>query len=205
MLLSSGCAYCPAVLNALTELLKNGDIGQLEAINIMQHPEIAQQYKVRSVPWVKIGEIELTGAQTKAELVSAIEQSKSDGGIVDYYEGLLNNGQLQECIEHLQKHPENLALILEMLQAPQIQISVQIGIGAIMEEFTGSDTLKKLIPELTQLTKHTLARVRNDACFYLSLSTDPKVKVTINALLNDSDKEVRETARDCLEELEDIR
>ena len=205
MLLNSGCAHCPGVLNHLTDLLKNGDISKLEAININQQPEIAREFNVRSVPWVKIGQIELTGSQSKAELVRAIEQANSATGLVQHYEDMLNNGQLQETIEQLQKQPDNIPLLLEMLQNPQIQISVQIGIGAIMEEFTESPALIKLIPALTELTKNSLARIRNDACYYLSLTADPSVKDIISPLLNDSNEEVRETAKDCLEDLDNSK
>ena len=201
MLLSSGCSHCPAVLNILTDLLKSGQIGKLEAINIFEQPDIAQQYKVRSVPWLKIGDIELSGSQNKAEILQAILQSSSDTGLIQHYDELLNNGQLQEVIEHIQNNNQYLPLLLEMIQDEQIKISVQIGIGAIMEEFAETPTLIALIPALTDLTKHSLARVRNDACFYLSLTASPEVKATITGLLNDTDKEVQETARDCLEDL----
>lgn len=201
MLLSTGCSHCPAVLNILTDLLKSGQIRKLEAINIFEQPDIAQQYNVRSVPWLKIGDIELSGSQNKAEILRAILQSSSDTGLIEHYDGLLNNGQLQEVIEHIQNNTQHLPLLLEMLQDEQIKISVQIGIGAIMEEFAETPTLIALIPALTDLTKHPLSRVRNDACFYLSLTAVPEVKPIITALLNDSDKEVQETANDCLEDL----
>jgi len=200
MLIATGCSHCPGVLNSLTELLKSGDISRLEVINISQQPEIAQQYNTRSVPWVKIGDIELSGAQSLTELKQAIEQSSSDNGLHEHYDQLLNNGQLQQVIEHIQKAPSRLAVLTDLMREEDIKISVQIGIGAVMEEFAESKTLIKLIPELTELTTHPLARVRNDACFYLSLTAVPEVKQIITALLNDSDKEVQETAKDCLEE-----
>ncbi|MCK5336277.1 MAG: thioredoxin family protein [Gammaproteobacteria bacterium] len=202
MLLATGCSHCPAVLNSLTELLKSGEIARLEAINIHQQPEIAQQYNVRSVPWLKIGQIELSGSQSKSEILKAITQSTSTAGLTQHYDELLNNGQLQQVIEHIQNNPDNLSLLVEMIQDEQIKISVQIGIGAIMEEFAETAVLIELIPALTELTKHSLARVRNDACFYLSLTADQSVKDIIESLLNDQDSEVRETAKDCLEDLE---
>ncbi|MDH5517069.1 MAG: thioredoxin family protein [Gammaproteobacteria bacterium] len=199
MLLASGCSHCPAVLNQLCELLKSGEISQLTAINISQQPEAAQQYKIRSVPWLKIGDIELLGNHSKDELLRAIKQAGSSDGLIEYYDELLNNGQLNDAIELLKKQPDKLALLLEMLQHKEIKISVQIGIGAIMEEFAETDALLRLIPELIQLTKHELARVRNDACFYLSLTMHPSVIAAIQALLNDPDAEVQETAQECIE------
>ncbi len=201
MLLSTGCSHCPSVLNILTDLLKAGQIGRLEAINIFEQPEIAQQHNVRSVPWIKIGDIELTGSQSKTEILKAIEHSNSSSGVITHFEEQLNNGQLQEVINQIQKNTEHLSLLLKMMADESIKISVQIGIGAIMEEFAETPALVALIPALTKLTKHPLARVRNDACFYLSLTASPEVKATITSLLNDSDKEVQETAKDCLEDL----
>lgn len=204
MLLSSGCAHCPTVLNVLTELLKSGAISHLTAINISQQPEIAQQYNVRSVPWIKIGEIELTGLQSKTDILNAIAQSTSPSGLIDYYDDMLNNGLLQDSIDHIQRNPKNLALLLDMLQQSDIKISVQLGIGAIMEEFAQTAPLNELVPLLSELTRHSLARVRNDACFYLSLTGNSSVRDIITVLLNDPSDEVRETAQDCLEELNQL-
>lgn len=201
MLLSTGCSHCPAVLNILTDLLKSGQIGRLEAINIFEQPDIAQQHNVRSVPWIKIGDIELTGSQSKAEILKAIENSNSSSGVIAHFDEQLNSGQLQEVIEQIQKNTEHLSLLLKMMADESIKISVQIGIGAIMEEFAETPELIQLIPALTELTKHPLARMRNDACYYLSLTASSEVKATITELLNDSDKEVQETAKDCLEDL----
>lgn len=201
MLLSTGCSHCPAVLNSLSELLKTGQIGKIEAINIQQQPEVAAQYKVRSVPWLKIGDIELTGLQSKAEILKAIEQSNTRSGLIEHFDHQLNNGQLQEVIDQIHKNTQHLALLTDMMKEQEIKISVQIGIGAIMEEFAETAALIALIPALTELTQHPLARVRNDACFYLSLTGKPDVKETIKSLLHDSDAEVQETAKDCLEDL----
>lgn len=201
LLMATGCAHCPAVLKSLQELEAVGEIGKLEAINITDNPEAAAEYGVRSVPFVKIGTIELTGSQTKAELLRAIEQSQSVAGLSEYYDNLLNNGQLNEALENIRKNPEQIAALFRLLKQSDIKISVQIGIGAIMEELAGSEILIHQIPALTKLCDHPMARVRNDACFYLSLTRQAIVKHTIEKLLNDPDSDVRETAQDCLDEL----
>ena len=200
LLMASGCAHCPGVLNTLQALQKDGEIAELEAINISQQPEVAEQYKVRSVPFIKIGDIHLTGAQSRDEIIRAIEQSQADQGLSQYYDDLLNNGQLDEASNHINAHPENLSVLLELIQDRDIKISTQVGIGAIFEELAGSDALISQISSLTELTKHSLARVRNDACYFLSLTGKPDVKPVIEALLEDEDAEVRETAQDCLQD-----
>ena len=201
MFLATGCAHCPSVLQHLGELLKTGEIGRLEVINIGNHPEQVQTYNVRSVPWVKIGPFELIGLHSKSELQHWIQQASSTDGMANYFSGLLNNGELQQVIDMLHKQPDYLPVLLDMMQQRDIQISVQIGIGAIMEDFAGSEALQKLIPTLTTLIHHTLPRVRNDACHYLSLTGDASVIPTIKILLDDDDPEVRESARDSLDDM----
>lgn len=200
MFLASGCAHCPAVLSYLSDFLKAGQISQLRAVNLASNTELAKQYNVRSVPWIKIGDFELSGAYNKQELLHWIEQASLAGSMASYYEELLNNGELQSAIDHIKQHPHNLASLLELVTEKDIKISVQIGIGAIMEEFANSDTLKALVPQLTELSQHHLPRVRNDACHFLWLSGDKSVETTIRKRLNDEDAEVRETAQDCLDD-----
>ena len=65
MLLGTHCPYCPTVLKELGELVKSGVIGKLVVVNIEQHPEVARELGVRSVPWVRIGPFELEGLRSE--------------------------------------------------------------------------------------------------------------------------------------------
>jgi len=42
LLISTHCPHCPTMLAALADLVKQGAIGRLEAVNLEQHPEIGQ-------------------------------------------------------------------------------------------------------------------------------------------------------------------
>ena len=68
LLLSTQCPHCPTVLQGLSELVKQGVISRLEVVNINVRPEIAERHGIRSVPWVKIGDFELEGLHSPAEL-----------------------------------------------------------------------------------------------------------------------------------------
>ena len=78
MLLSSHCAHCPGVLDSLSKLIKSGELGSLQVINLEQNPKAMQQYNVRSVPWVRIGKHEFTGAQTIEALQQRIKWTKEE-------------------------------------------------------------------------------------------------------------------------------
>ena len=102
LLLSSQCPHCPTVLQGLTELLKQGVIGRLEAINIGTRPDIAAHYGARSVPWIKLGEFELQGLHSAAELREWAERAGSEAGLVEYYAELLQQGQLPRVLHILE-------------------------------------------------------------------------------------------------------
>jgi thioredoxin-like negative regulator of GroEL len=79
MLMGTTCPYCPSVLKALQSLLDSGHIDTLETYNIEEHPDIAQHYGVRSVPWVRIGEFELEGLRSEKELREWAVKAASGG------------------------------------------------------------------------------------------------------------------------------
>ena len=88
LLLTSTCPYCPTVLAALSDLVKSGDIGRLEVVNIGTRPEIAQQYGVRTVPWMRIGPFELEGLRSPAELKQWVERAGTPEGLAEYFHEL---------------------------------------------------------------------------------------------------------------------
>ena len=53
---------------------RTGDIGRLEVVNIGARPDIAQQFGVRTVPWVRLGPFELEGLRSPAELEAALQR-----------------------------------------------------------------------------------------------------------------------------------
>ena len=75
------------------------------------------------------------------------------------------------------------------------------GVGVIIEEYEGREELRALVPQLGVLTQHQDARVRSDACHYLSLTHDASARPYIEALLDDAHAEVREVAEESLAEL----
>lgn len=201
LLLAPGCPHCPVVLQGLSELVKDGTIGRLEAINIARHPEVARSLGVRSVPWIRIGELELEGLHSPAELRDWAKRAGTREGLTAWFAEQIVTGRLARVIEYVRKHPEAMAVIIAMLGDPETELNVQIGIGALMEEFEGTDLLRRHVQDLGRLTRHQDARIRNDACHYLSLTHDPTALPYAEALLDDPDPDVRETAAETIESL----
>lgn len=201
MLLTSSCPHCPAVLVTLSNLVKRGVIGRLEIVNIGTHPDVAEQHGVRSVPWVRIGEFELSGVRSPAELERWAQRAGSVQGRADYLSEMLKNGLLPQANAVVDAHEAYVDALLWLLADTQTDMHVQVGIGAIFEHLQNSDVLRRHIEALGALTRHTDARVRADACHYLSFSGDVRALQFIEPLLNDADDQVRDIARESVESL----
>jgi HEAT repeat protein len=199
MLMGTHCPYCPSVLKALQALLESGDISHLETHNIEENPEIARELGVRSVPWVRIGPFELEGLRSEKEFREWAIKAAADDGHTDWLEELLSSGNISKPLGLIKSDPSMMDALLKLFADPDTQLNTQIGISAIMEDLQGTDTLSAVVDQLGALTQHEDTRVRGDACHYLALSGSPKAAAFIKPLLDDSDANVREIAKESLE------
>jgi len=201
MLMGVQCAFCGPMMQALIELMKAGQINRLEIVNIEHNPQLAAERGVRGVPWLQIGPFELAGSRSKQELAEWLQRASTDEGIRAYMEEVLSEGKIALVRKLLEAQPETLRNVLQLMADPDAKINVRLGVGVIIEEMAQSDAFKKVIPQLLTYLEHEDARVRSDACHYLSLTGDPSYIPEIEKLLDDDSAEVREIARDSLDSL----
>ncbi len=198
LLITTGCPHCPTVLAGASELVKHGKIGRLDVVNIMAHPEVAEQYGVRSVPWLRLGPFELDGLRSPAELKLWAERAGTREGMAEYFRELLDTGQLKKVIDTLHSDEGQFGTLLLLLADPQTTLTVRVGIGAALEEFAGSSALRHLTDELGSLTKSEDAHVRGDAAHFLVLTREPRAMSFLKPLLSDPEQQVREIAQESL-------
>lgn len=194
-----GCPHCPGVKAALEKLLAEGAIGSLEVVDATREQARAAELGVRSVPWLRLGDFVLTGAQTPQELRQWAGRAADPQGMSGYLEHLLANGELAAAEALLQRQPNHLAALLPLLGAADTPIQVRLGIGAILESLEGQEALHPLLPELIRLSAHQDHRVRSDACHYLGLSHSAEALPALEARLEDGHAEVREIAAEAIE------
>ncbi len=198
LLIAPGCPHCHSVLHSLSELVKKGDIGRLEVVNIAVHPEIAQEVGTRSAPWIRIGSFELSGNYTPGELADWAKKAAAGDAGRDYIRELLEQQQLDQASHYIKDHPESLPLLLELMQDEDGSLSVKFGVGALLEELEGSTLLQGLVPALGDLTHSEKANIRGDAAHYLGLSHSPHARDRLVPLLDDPQQDVREIAAESL-------
>lgn len=195
------CTHCPAVLQSLSELVKQSQIGKLTVVNIAAHPEQAAEYDVRSAPWLRLGDFTLTGAQSITELKQWAEWASGEEGTAHYVEHLLNEGGYKQAVAFIAGDTQRLKALLAIVANPEAHISVRLGASALLEAYADSAELQALLPQLAELTFHPDHRVRADACYLLGLAGSAAARTFVEACLKDANEEVREIAAEAMEKL----
>jgi len=196
LLITSHCPHCPGMLKSLSELIKEGDLARLEVVNIELDPQRASELDVRSVPWLKLGNIELVGLKSKSEIKQWISAPQDMSA---YFEELMTSGEISKVQQMVEEKPEHIKTLFSIMADEHSDLSARIGVGAIIEQLEGSQILINSIEDLGNYCHNPLPRIRNDACYYLGLSHHPDARKYLLPLLNDEDLEVKEVAREALD------
>jgi len=207
MLLTSSCPHCPAVLSGLIPLIKSGELGGLKVINLNEQPEASEIYNTRSVPWLRLefplGHFELEGLFSETELKQWCHDSKTLKGISNYCLMLLDQGKIKELTKLVSQYPDWLHACLLLVEDEETTLTIRVGISAIFESLEATQ-ISLIYDALIMMTKNNLARIRSDACFYLSLTNNTAAIATLKNCLHDKNDEVREIAEDAITDLEAV-
>lgn len=197
------CPHCATVLQGVGELVKQSLIGKLTVINAAVHPELAAEHGVRTAPWLQLGPFTLTGAYTPAELKLWADWAHGEAGTVHYIEHLLKNGGYQQAKAFIAADTSRLKPLLGIVANPGANMEVRLGVSALLEAQANTGVLRKLLPQLAELTIAADHRVRADACHLLGLTGTPTARSHIQPCLNDAHEEVREIAAEALDRLDE--
>jgi hypothetical protein len=201
LFIAPGCPHCATVLQGLNKLVKLALIGKLTVVNVAEHPEQAAEYGVRAAPWLRLGPFTLTGAQSPAELRLWAKWASGEEGIAHYVEHLLKQGGYKQAVAFIAADTHRLKPLLAIVANPAANIEVRLGVSALLEAHANTPELRKLLPQLAELTRHDDHRVRADACHLLGLTGSAAARAHVENCLNDAHEEVREIAEEAMEEL----
>jgi len=198
LLITSHCPHCPSMLQSLSELIKEGALAHLEVVNIELDPQRASELNVRTVPWLRLGKIELMGLKSKSEIQQWIAPPEDMSA---YFEELMTSGEISKVQQMVEEKPEYIKTLFSIMADEHSGLSARIGVGAIIEQLEGSQILINNIDDLGNYCRNPLPRIRNDACYYLGLSHHPDARKYLHPLLDDEDYEVKEVARESLDSI----
>ena len=201
LFVAPGCPHCAAVLRGLDALLKNGELGELTVIDVVEQPEQAARYGVRTAPWLHLGPFTLTGEHSLAELRQWAKLAGGEEGTLHYVEYLLKQGGYHQAALFIDEDVRRLAPLLAIVADPDAELQVRLGVSALLEAYARMPALQDLLPQLVELSHHADHRVRADACHFLGLTGSDAACTAVAACLDDVHAEVREIAAEAMEEL----
>jgi len=201
LLISTHCPHCAAALQVLISLVKQGDIAELKVVNLEQAPEAGEKMAVRSVPWIQINDFIFTGTQTPQAIKNWISQVGSEQGEQNYLEAMLADGNVDEVMRYIRSKPHAIRAVAALMADADAKINLKLGIGVVFEEFATDSLMDEVVPQLVSYLTDPDARVRGDACYYLSLTGKPSLAGELEKCLQDENADVREIAQDGLDAL----
>jgi thiol-disulfide isomerase/thioredoxin len=202
LLIAPGCPHCAAVLESLSTLVKQSEVGALEVVNVAVYPERAQDLGARSVPWLRIGDFELEGLHSLDELEQWAARAGSREGVVAYLQEQLAANRLARLEAMLAQRPDWLAGLVDLLADSRIDLKVRLGADALLEAVAEPEALRALQPQLEAMAADPEPRVRVDAAHYLAMTGSTSAARLLKTMLEDPDQSVREQAAEALEALE---
>ena len=196
-----GCVHCHTVQRGLDELVKEGRVGKVTVVDAIQHPEQAAEYGVRAAPWLRLGSFTLTGTLSIAELRQWAGWASGEEGTAHYVEHLLGEGGYKQAVAFIAADTHRLKPLLAIVANPDANISVRLGVSALLEAYANTPELQMLLPQLAGFSLHADHRVRADACHLLGLTGSAAARTYIDVCLKDASKEVREIAEEAMEKM----
>lgn len=200
LLIGPGCPHCAALLEVLSKLVKNGTLARLTIINAAVQPDEARKLGVRSVPWLRLGDFELEGAHTEAEILQWLQRLATKEGRSIYFKELLLGGKLGKAIDECRTKAENLRSLLLLAADVDLDMKVQLGISAVFEDLQGRAILNEVVDDIGALLESDNARVRADAAHFMALTQSKKAIPYLQRLSRDENHDVREIAVEALAE-----
>lgn len=198
LLITGGCPHCPAALQALSGLLKEGAIGRLQVINVAIHTEEAESRGVQSVPWIKIGPFEVDGVVSPSKLRELAQGVNDDAVFDNWLLETLKTGKRQKFEALVRGEPQRIHALARLMNDPESSMMIRLGIGAILEELQTTGLTKPLVPAFSAMLNNEDRLIRADACHFLTLIGGEEIRQYMLACVDDADPEIREMAQDWL-------
>lgn len=194
------CPYCDSMISVLASLLKEGRICALEIYNIENIESNSVKEKIKTVPWLDLGEIHLAGMQKRSELIDWLEHLRKGSAQTEYLAYQLQQGALQEAL-YMVQDAQTLRSLIRLLNRVELDMKLQLGISAIFEHLQGSEILTDCIEDLAKTLEQAEPNRKIDVLYYLSLSQDSAARQYVDEYRNHSNKEVAAAAIEALQDL----
>ena len=195
-----GCQVCPQMERLFEQMHQQGAIDELQVYDLQQHPEMAQQYHIRSVPHYLINGIAFTGLKSLGDINHLLQQDDS-GKWESLISDELSSGQLDSVEKRIRQQPDARNAMIALLKEHDTPLVVRIGLTAIIETLAESGLLIPFEDDLIEMTRHVDERIAIDAMYYLSLLGTTRSLKTLTDIAEKGAEKLRHQALELLEDV----
>ena len=181
------------------QMHQQGAITAFEVLDVQQHPDLAQQYNVRSVPHYLINGVAFTGLKSRREIDHLLAKTDADKWI-EMIQDSLAGGELEPVEQAVRKQPAARKAMIELLEDPETALLVRIGLTAVIETLAAERLLNDDEQHFIRMTTHSDERIAVDALYYLSLINTPDSLAALQDLAENGSLVLREHALELLQD-----
>ncbi len=194
-----GCQVCPQMEHLFEQMHQQGAISELEVFDVQQHPELAEQHNIRSVPHYLINGVAFTGLKSRREIDQLLDKTDADKWI-EMIQDSLAGGELEPVEQAVRKQPSAREAMIVLLDDPETALLVRIGLTAVIETLATEGLLNTYEQQFIRMTTHDDERIAVDALYYLSLINTPDSLATLQDLAENGSMVLREHALELLQD-----
>ena len=194
-----GCPICPQMERLFRQLQQEGELDELEIIDITRNPERASQLGIRSAPSYLVNGVLFSGLKQRSEIEQLLGQNESEKWRSLLGEEL-SEGGMQAAREAVLEHEAAREALFDLLDDPETPLVVRIGLSAIIEELAERGLLEAYQPRLLKLAQHEDERIALDGLYYLSMLHTPEAIQTLSRIAGDDAHPLQQQAKELLQE-----
>lgn len=192
-----GCHVCPQMERTFQALQQQGEIDNLQIIDVSEQPELARQHNIRSVPHYIINGIAFSGLKSREEILSIV-QSSTDHLLLRWMREQLTEGQLSDVELMVSKKSAARQALLILLNDLDTSLVVRIGLTAIIESLAQDHIFDDMEQRFIKLVEHHEQRIAIDALYYLQLISTPGCQQKLLEIAETGSSELSQLAHELI-------
>jgi thiol-disulfide isomerase/thioredoxin len=195
-----GCHVCPEMERTFHDLKHKGQINELKIFDVNEHPQLAQQYNIRSVPYYMINGVGFSGLKSQSEILKLL-QSKDDQNLQVWIAEQLAEGQLDAVETRVVQELKVREAVMRLLEDIDTPLMVRIGLTAVIESLAEHGVFTDFEKRFIKLANHPEDRIAIDAIYYLQLISTPLTLEKLAEIAQKGRPELQQQAQELLLEI----
>jgi len=199
VMVTSDCPHCPDTVRTVMGFSFSNHRISVSILDADKVPELVESYKIRSVPTVILnGEMILNRNPAPSELAEMILLSGTDRFLVKAFLSYFNTGNIDRAVEKLVDHKKYAVFFLSAWGESTFHLRLGMLLAAEQALDQKPDTFHTVVDGLIDLLGTGDVSLKGDTIDLLGRIGHPRAKQPIEALLNDDNKDIVESAQEAL-------